>query len=82
MVTGFKKWIFFPRSKEPKNVYDIQDLLLPADLENSSSFNLRKHDNLEYFVIIQGPREVIFVPSGWHHQVFNVTDTLSINHNW
>jgi hypothetical protein len=22
------------------------------------------------------------VPSGWHHQVHNEADTLSINHNW
>lgn len=26
--------------------------------------------------------EVIFVPSGWHHTVENLQDTLSINHNW
>jgi len=26
--------------------------------------------------------EAIFVPSGWHHSVENVEDTLSINHNW
>jgi hypothetical protein len=32
--------------------------------------------------LIKGPGEVIFVPSGWYHQVINLTDTLSINHNW
>ena len=25
---------------------------------------------------------MIFVPSGWHHTVENLRDTLSINHNW
>lgn len=25
---------------------------------------------------------MLFVPSGWHHQVVNEVDTLSINHNW
>lgn len=30
----------------------------------------------------QGPGEIVFVPSGWWHQVENVTDALSINHNW
>ena len=24
----------------------------------------------------------IFVPSGWHHTVLNLEDTLSVNHNW
>ena len=25
---------------------------------------------------------MIFVPSGWYHQVNNLDDCLSINHNW
>lgn len=25
---------------------------------------------------------MVFVPSGWHHQVHNMQDTISINHNW
>lgn len=25
---------------------------------------------------------VCLVPSGWHHQVHNLEDTISINHNW
>ena len=34
------------------------------------------------FSIVQGANEALFVPSGWHHSVENVEDTLSINHNW
>lgn len=34
------------------------------------------------FDVLQGANEAIFVPSGWHHSVENVEDTLSINHNW
>ncbi|XP_019243640.1 PREDICTED: jmjC domain-containing protein 4 isoform X2 [Nicotiana attenuata] len=30
----------------------------------------------------QEENEVIFVPSGWYHQVHNLEDTISINHNW
>ncbi|KAL9243129.1 hypothetical protein vseg_017056 [Gypsophila vaccaria] len=26
--------------------------------------------------------EIIFVPSGWYHQVHNLEDAISINHNW
>lgn len=32
--------------------------------------------------IVQLEGEVIFVPSGWYHQVHNLVDTISINHNW
>ncbi len=78
-VTGHKKWIFFPKDQEPKNVYDILEIIPEGDLTDFSS---KTHDDLQYFEIQQGPGEVIFVPSGWYHQVTNLTDTLSINHNW
>lgn len=35
-----------------------------------------------YFELVQNESEAIFVPSGWYHQVYNITDTISINHNW
>lgn len=37
---------------------------------------------VNYFVITQHENESIFVPSGWYHQVWNLTDTISVNHNW
>jgi hypothetical protein len=33
-------------------------------------------------VVEQGPGAALFVPSLWFHQVLNVTDCVSINHNW
>lgn len=30
---------------------------------------------------VQGPGTLLFVPSGWHHTVTNLEDTLSINHS-
>ena len=32
--------------------------------------------------MIQHTGDAIFVPAGWHHQVLNLEDTLSLNHNW
>ncbi|XP_016058991.1 PREDICTED: jmjC domain-containing protein 4 isoform X3 [Miniopterus natalensis] len=32
--------------------------------------------------VTQEAGEMVFVPSGWHHQVHNLEDTISINHNW
>eukprot|EP00814_Leptocylindrus_danicus_P022377 CAMPEP_0116004240 /NCGR_PEP_ID=MMETSP0321-20121206/493_1 /TAXON_ID=163516 /ORGANISM="Leptocylindrus danicus var. danicus, Strain B650" /LENGTH=199 /DNA_ID=CAMNT_0003472521 /DNA_START=936 /DNA_END=1535 /DNA_ORIENTATION=- len=47
-------------------------------MQNSSIILDRKHA----IEIIQEVGETIFVPSGWYHQVENLEDTLSINHNW
>ena len=33
-------------------------------------------------VVDQPPGAAIFVPSLWYHQVHNVTDCVSVNHNW
>lgn len=36
----------------------------------------------EPITLIQKTGETIFVPSGWRHEVINLQETLSINHNW
>lgn len=37
--------------------------------------------SLRVIEVEQQAGEILFVPSGWYHQVENVTDTISINHN-
>lgn len=37
---------------------------------------------MKYFEVVQNPNETFFVPSKWYHQVKNLDDTVSINHNW
>lgn len=32
--------------------------------------------------VVQESGETIFVPSDWHHEVINLTDCISLNHNW
>lgn len=39
-------------------------------------------NHVHYHVCVQKSGECIFVPSGWYHQVENLDDTISINHNW
>lgn len=43
---------------------------------------LLKLKDVKYFEIIQECGETIFVPTQWYHQVRNIEDTVSINHNW
>ncbi|KAI4464775.1 arginine demethylase and lysyl-hydroxylase jmjd [Holotrichia oblita] len=73
-ICGQKKWILLPPGEENK----LKDGLgnLPYNLERISL-----HD-CNYFEIIQNTNEAIFVPSRWYHQVWNMKDTISINHNW
>ncbi|XP_028128145.1 2-oxoglutarate and iron-dependent oxygenase JMJD4 [Diabrotica virgifera virgifera] len=32
--------------------------------------------------VVQNPGEAIFIPSGWYHQVQNISYAISVNHNW
>ena len=36
-------------------------------------------DPLHSLQVVQEPGEILFVPSGWYHQVENATDAISIN---
>jgi len=76
-IVGKKKWTFFPPGEENK----LKDKLgnLVYDVESRGTEEL---EQVTKFEIIQNSGEVVFVPSGWHHQVTNLEDTISINHNW
>ncbi|XP_044150048.1 2-oxoglutarate and iron-dependent oxygenase JMJD4 isoform X1 [Bufo gargarizans] len=75
-ICGRKKWLLLPPGQEE----DLRDCSghLPYDVTALSLQN-RCPPPLE---VIQEAGEIIFVPSGWHHQVYNLEDTISINHNW
>ncbi|KAH1075557.1 hypothetical protein J1N35_027885 [Gossypium stocksii] len=81
-VCGKKKWLFLPPrqfnllfDRNMKNiVYNIFD-----DISETEFPGFKKAIWLE---CIQEQNEIIFVPSGWYHQVQNLEDTISINHNW
>jgi len=86
-VVGCKKWTLFPPS--------VTRFLYSAEGGAASCervFDVRKHDAQRFpdfpkaieeaIVVVQKQEETIFVPSGWYHQVENLTDCISINHNW
>ncbi|KAL7105939.1 hypothetical protein ACP275_07G078900 [Erythranthe tilingii] len=81
-VYGRKKWYFLSPSQHhlvydrymKSSVYDIF-----GDVWKSKYPGFEKAIWLE---CTQEPNEIIFVPSGWYHQVHNLEDTISINHNW
>ncbi|XP_068637462.1 arginine-specific demethylase JMJ20 isoform X2 [Aristolochia californica] len=81
-VCGRKQWHFLSPSqchllfdRNMKNsVYDIFEDVVEVQFPG-----FKKAIWLE---CTQEQNEVIFVPSGWYHQVQNMEDTISINHNW
>ncbi|BFZ21753.1 hypothetical protein BsWGS_24792 [Bradybaena similaris] len=84
-ICGKKKWIFFPpgaekglKDKRGHLVFDLRS----ADLQDPQKYPEGSSAVDAAITMIQNPGEVIFVPSGWHHEVFNLEDTISINHNW
>ncbi|KAI3726979.1 hypothetical protein L1987_66786 [Smallanthus sonchifolius] len=81
-VCGKKQWYFlspeqrhlvFDRNMK-NSVYDIFE-----EVDDTIFPNFKKTIWLE---CTQDQNEIIFVPSGWYHQVHNLEDTISINHNW
>ena len=71
-IVGRKRWLFWRPGEEPRDVRG--ELVWRVDEEEEHDDGRLEVEQLE--------GQVIFVPSGWHHQVTNLEDTVSINHNW
>ncbi|XP_014442741.1 2-oxoglutarate and iron-dependent oxygenase JMJD4 isoform X3 [Tupaia chinensis] len=83
-ICGRKKWLFFPPGQEEA----LRDCHggLPYDVTSPTLLDSRLHPMRQHgslpLEVMQEAGEMVFVPSGWHHQVHNLDDTISINHNW
>ena len=73
-ICGRKKWLLYPPGEEKH----LKDKLgnLAYDVTSSELHDGKKYPDYEKacqpFEVVQEAGEVIFVPSGWHHQVFNL----------
>ena len=71
-VGGRKKWWFFP----PGRLESVKQ-------DGELVFDVRRLPGGGAGIeVIQEEGEIIFVPSGWHHQVVNLDFCISINHNF
>mmetsp|Transcript_26655 Transcript_26655/g.57841 ORF Transcript_26655/g.57841 Transcript_26655/m.57841 type:complete len:564 (-) Transcript_26655:53-1744(-) len=65
-VVGEKEWIFYPPT------FNLADNFSDIQYTGETiSFSLTQREG-----------DAVFVPSGWRHEVRNVRETISINHNW
>ena len=84
-IVGRKRWLLFPPHQEDF-LRDIHGQLIydatSEELNDYKKYKAYDKRTLKYIDVIQKQGEIIFIPSGWHHQVWNLEDTISINHNW
>ncbi|RKP13192.1 hypothetical protein BJ684DRAFT_6277, partial [Piptocephalis cylindrospora] len=78
-ICGIKRWILFPPSQEAP----LLDPSHPHLVKDGNPLDVQDYSSLPpHAIIYQYPGEVVFVPSGWYHQVENMGPTISLNHNW
>ncbi|CAH8460452.1 unnamed protein product [Schistosoma turkestanicum] len=75
-ILGHKRWWIFPPGEEKKLL--LSNGQIPFDIRSA----IKDRNDVKYYMIDQYSGQVVFVPSGWFHQVVNMTDCISINHNW
>lgn len=70
-VIGTKRWTFF---RKPCSH--------PCESESNEIIDKLNRDKESTVTIVQRAGQAIFVPSTWQHEVVNLEETISINHNW
>uniref|UniRef100_A0A5K3F826 Jumonji domain-containing protein 4 n=1 Tax=Mesocestoides corti TaxID=53468 RepID=A0A5K3F826_MESCO len=82
-IVGKKRWWLLPPGEEKKLKGFSCGSPLPDLRDQTLASPGEKHSDLpRCYVFDQQPGEISFVPSGWYHQVVNMTDCVSINNNW
>ncbi|XP_037033021.1 2-oxoglutarate and iron-dependent oxygenase JMJD4 homolog [Bradysia coprophila] len=75
-IFGIKKWILVHPNEERKLLDNLNNLPFAITEE------MLQKTGCAYICLLQKAGDTIFVPSGWYHQVHNIEDTISINHNF
>lgn len=77
-ISGEKEWIFLKPGQHAN--YGIIKEKITQNYPSDVSSLLANDEN--FFKLTQKSGNAIFVPSNWYHQVRNVKNTVSCNHNW
>ncbi|KAI9140350.1 hypothetical protein BKA69DRAFT_1080543 [Paraphysoderma sedebokerense] len=79
-ICGKKKWYLFPPNQS--HLFKDQNGNTVYDIHNVDEKLFPRFKEAKMFEITQNEGWTLFVPSGWYHQVENMTDAISINHNY
>ncbi|VDK18483.1 unnamed protein product, partial [Anisakis simplex] len=75
-ICGRKLWYFVPPGQEELFRKDRDGFFEDITCDET------KFVQANVIQFIQLPGEIVFVPSNWYHQVHNLEDAISINHNF
>lgn len=82
-IVGKKRWLLFPPGQEDF-LKDIHGQLTydatSKELNDYTRYKAYDKRVLKYIDIIQQEGEIIFVPSGWYHQVWNIVNIFNYNY--
>lgn len=81
-VCGRKQWYFLAPSQSHLVFDRNMKNSLYSIFEDVDEKKFPLYKQATWLECTQEQNEIIFVPSGWYHQVHNLVDTISINHNW
>ncbi|KAJ1975519.1 hypothetical protein H4R33_006635 [Dimargaris cristalligena] len=79
-ICGIKLWTMYPPGQESTFTDSFGNTVF--DINNYNHAQFPHFENATRFQVYQLPGQTLFVPSGWAHQVENIGETISINHNW
>lgn len=81
-VVGRKRWLLFPPHEEDY-LRDLHGQLIydaaSEELNDHTRYKMYDSKKLKYFDVVQETGEIMFVPSGWHHQVWNLVNLINNN---
>ncbi|GFN74874.1 bifunctional arginine demethylase and lysyl-hydroxylase jmjd6-like [Plakobranchus ocellatus] len=87
VISGLKRWKLLPPGQDKllsihpgaNCGFPLECVKYNSALDLFDSAQLEAKPDLRYLEVDQGPGEMLFIPSGWFHQAYNVVPTLAVS---
>lgn len=87
-IHGHKKWILFPPEESHNLYWPCEDLAVrlqqfsPVDAERPDLERYPRFAGARPVELVLEPGEILFVPTGWWHQVRSLDPSIALNFFW